>query len=251
MDQLKQVDVPLNQPLLTLGKTALKATMPAPGGLRRPNLAGKDTGSMFSRLRFTDLTDAVLVVLLAYTMAQLLSTTVSLTWIAAGLLALPALLMLTAIAMHRLPRTERELPPALLGSSHVDGTPSSAALRLAADSADDWCRDDDANSEGLLVQSWRRRVAPDGSESVSGEALVPFAAGEKVASVHIPWQPPLAGPPTVWTEVVDGDEADVQVDVVRPYGMRLLVRRLENVEQTGSTRIEFYGATSDEMRAAA
>lgn len=206
---------------------------------------------MFLRLRFDDLPVIGLILLLSGAAVQLLSVAASLTWLAAGLIAVPTLLILTALALHPRPRIAPEVPSVPVWSPDVKAVPSAPVLGLKDDRSVDLGEGLESEREGLVVQSWCRRIDAAGREAISGELLVHFAAGERTAVVHVPCQPALAAPPRVWMEVIDGDAAQVEADLVRPYGMRLVARRSENVGQPGTTRIEFYVAATDAIRTAA
>jgi hypothetical protein len=52
-------------------------------------------------------------------------------------------------------------------------------------------------------------------------------------------------------EPIEGADAAIEVDTIRPYGVRLIARRSENIDAPGSTRVEFYIASPAQIRAAA
>lgn len=96
-------------------------------------------------------------------------------------------------------------------------------------------------SSGQLTDgdvSFERIRDEHGGEMIEGRVRVTFAAGEKRAYVHLPFQPPLAGLPDVECEPTDDSNIRVKVAVRQPYGIRLEVRRPDATNQT-TTDISF------------
>jgi len=115
-----------------------------------------------------------------------------------------------------------------------------------------------------VTQSWQRTKTADGDERVRGSALAEFAAGQKIAYVHIPFCPPLAGRPRV-TVSLSGfgatsegatsegatseggfgnrvhDSGPIQVTVAQSfsYGVRIDVRRRADVSQALVLPVDF------------
>ncbi len=73
-------------------------------------------------------------------------------------------------------------------------------------------------------QKWTRTTS-EGLESIEAEIEVRFAAGERQVFVHLPIQPSLPSTPSVECEPVDSAEIELEVELVTPFGVRLLARR--------------------------
>jgi hypothetical protein len=109
--------------------------------------------------------------------------------------------------------------------------------------------DDGDEAGGMVLQQWSRRIDPHGQEVLSGEVRIEYPDGARLAVAHIPWQPAFSGLPEVSLEAVDGDEAEVQLDQLRSFGMRLTARRSE--ASCGFTVVAFHVQARQSLRAAA
>ena len=83
----------------------------------------------------------------------------------------------------------------------------------------------DEDADGLITQRMTRQTLPDGTEELEGSVRVLFSAGQRTASVHVPFSPPFAAVPQVECELVSDEEARWKVSVVYPYGMRIELKR--------------------------
>lgn len=86
------------------------------------------------------------------------------------------------------------------------------------------------------TQRWTR-TSSGGAESIEAEIAVRFAAGERQVFVHLPIQPSLPATPSVECEPVDSAEIEIQVELVTPFGVRLLARRDRNCASSLTTTI--------------
>ncbi|HUG93127.1 MAG TPA: hypothetical protein VML55_19960 [Planctomycetaceae bacterium] len=78
---------------------------------------------------------------------------------------------------------------------------------------------------GTLRQWVRRHTLPDGSEQIEGGARASFAAGQKHATIHLAFTPPLAGVPAVECEPLDAADVELNVAAAYSYGVRIEARR--------------------------
>lgn len=81
-------------------------------------------------------------------------------------------------------------------------------------------RSDDSTTQWMTRQS-----LPDGVEQIEGAIRVLFAAGQRGASVHVPFSPPFAAVPQVECETDGDDPARWKLSVVYAYGMRVDLKR--------------------------
>ena len=83
----------------------------------------------------------------------------------------------------------------------------------------------DERSDESTTQWMTRQSLPDGVEQIEGSIRVSFAAGQRAASVHVPFSPPFAAVPQVECETVGDDPARWKLSVVYAYGMRVDLKR--------------------------
>jgi hypothetical protein len=110
------------------------------------------------------------------------------------------------------------------------------AIRLAATGDAEDCPDS-------LIHAITRTKCSDGQEQISAQLRVPFAAGEKRATVHVPFCPPLEPLPECSADVVnllglDGI-ADVEVAQVIPAGARIEVHLSPAAKTAGAVHVSF------------
>jgi hypothetical protein len=122
------------------------------------------------------------------------------------------------------------------GAAEADGArrASSVAGPLvpAADGADPPGR-----GQEILQQLFRVRE-PQGDEAVYGTVRADFAAGQRTATLHVGFCPPLAREPAIEAEPVDFPEARVKVVQALAHGARLDVRLPEAAEEPFSVAID-------------
>lgn len=83
----------------------------------------------------------------------------------------------------------------------------------------------DERTDEATTQWMTRQSLPDGVDQVEGAIRVPFVAGQKAASIHIPFSPPFASVPQVECEIVGEEPARWKLSVVYAYGMRVDLKR--------------------------
>ncbi len=83
----------------------------------------------------------------------------------------------------------------------------------------------DERSNESTTQWMTRQALPDGVDQIEGAIRVSFAAGQRAASIHVPFSPPFAAVPQVECEAIGDDPARWKVSVVYAYGMRVELKR--------------------------
>lgn len=91
--------------------------------------------------------------------------------------------------------------------------------------------------EFFLQELFRRRDA-EGVESVHGRLRAEFVAGQRHATLHAGFCPPLDGPPEVEAELADGPEGTVRVVQALAHGVRLEVRLAEPAEEACEAAVD-------------
>lgn len=104
--------------------------------------------------------------------------------------------------------------------------------------------------DALVLQRWERRRDAEGWESLSGTSYVELAANEKVRLLHLPIHPPFPGELQANLELLDGDALIAELDLVRPYGLRIMVRRTVPLGTAVAGTLGFHVARIVERRAA-
>ena len=99
--------------------------------------------------------------------------------------------------------------------------------------------DDD---EGILPdevqQQWTRSRLPDGSEQILATLRAELASGQRTASIHLAFCPPLAEVPELEFEQVEGPEARIQQGELFRHGARLDVRLAQPAAMACSVVVE-------------
>lgn len=93
--------------------------------------------------------------------------------------------------------------------------------------------------EGEPLQQLTRVRDADGVESIHGTLHAELAAGQRHATLHVGFCPPLEGQPTVEVEVIDGPDATVKVVQAFAHGARFELRLAEPAEEACRVAIEF------------
>ena len=89
----------------------------------------------------------------------------------------------------------------------------------------------------VLQQVVRMREA-DGGEAIRGSLLAEFVAGQRNATLHVGFCPPLERLPVVEAETGDGPDAEVKVAQAFAHGARLEVRLAAVAEEDCSVIVE-------------
>ncbi|MCA9261622.1 MAG: hypothetical protein KDA61_20535, partial [Planctomycetales bacterium] len=158
-----------------------------------------------------------------------------------------------------------QLNPAMTGSVGssqgvaLDSDQLSAASRESSDEEVDWellealGEDSDAANSGdaaqageqIVQQLFRVREA-DGRESIYGTVLADFQQGQRTATLHVGFCPPLGPAPTVEAEPLDFPWAKVKVAQTLAHGVRLDVRLSEAAEEPFRVPIDFAARPSQD-----
>ncbi len=107
-----------------------------------------------------------------------------------------------------------------------------------------------ASSSDEDVTQWMSRRVTDEGELVEGWLRVEFPAGQREATAHVSFCPPLSGPPEIETEDLDGADLEIRVGTAFPFGTRLTVRRSGSTSQPASARIGFAAVVAANQKAA-
>jgi hypothetical protein len=93
--------------------------------------------------------------------------------------------------------------------------------------------------DGNPLQQLTRVRTAEGIESIHGTLQAEFAAGQRHATLHVGFCPPLEGQPAVEVEVIDGPDATVKVVQAFAHGARFELRLAEPAEDACRVAIEF------------
>lgn len=116
----------------------------------------------------------------------------------------------------------------------ITDTDDAADHRTVDESTD--CFPDD------VVQRLTRGRDDEGRETIWGQARAFFDQGQRNASIHLAFCPPLMMTPEVTVDVVDGPPSSAKVALVVPHGARIEVR-LECPASTATSVVcEFFAA---------
>jgi hypothetical protein len=89
-----------------------------------------------------------------------------------------------------------------------------------------------------ILQTFDRHRAGEQTETIRAELLAEFAAGQREMAVHLPIHPPLPAVPRVECEpLADGEQVTARASVVRPFGVRIEVRRHGPVDHSLSVPV--------------
>lgn len=94
-------------------------------------------------------------------------------------------------------------------------------------------------TEPILQQLTRIRNTTTGDEALFGTLCAEFAAGERVAVLHVAFCPPLARTPEVHAEQAEGPSATVRTTQILPHGARLEVRLSRESDKPSSVNVDF------------
>lgn len=106
------------------------------------------------------------------------------------------------------------------------------------------------------VTQWLTRSSTADAEIIEGGVRIDFADGQRDATIHISFCPPLTGVPEITTEDLDGRDLEVRVSAAFPFGVRFAVRRSSNSRSHGqrfpaeTCRIGFVASVTAVRRAA-
>jgi hypothetical protein len=102
---------------------------------------------------------------------------------------------------------------------------------------------DDSDHE-LVVQELVRVRDANGLEAIRGTLLAEIIAGQRHATLHVGFCPPLDGAPTIEVEIADGPDASVKVTQAFAHGAAFELRLAESAEEACAVAVEFHAAPS-------
>jgi len=83
------------------------------------------------------------------------------------------------------------------------------------------------SSSATLIQQMTRRLRTDGSESIQATTQASFATGQRTATVHLAFCPPLEKPPAIECHQLDGPPCRIKTAEAEVYGARFELRLRE------------------------
>ena len=124
--------------------------------------------------------------------------------------------------------------PADLNTDGADEDPEGEAPEAAMAGAGHWMQ---------------RHTTDDGQEQIQGGVVVPFAAGQKQANVHLAFCPPLSATPEVVCDC-DSSACRFKVAAVYPYGVRIEMKRTDDCRQSVEIRLSYATVRLQQVSAA-
>jgi hypothetical protein len=82
----------------------------------------------------------------------------------------------------------------------------------------------ESDSQGVS-QSMSRTRHGDGSETIEGTMVLPFAAGQQIGVAHLPFSPPFGAQPEVTCHLLDDSPVRLRVTATQTYGARVEAKR--------------------------
>jgi hypothetical protein len=135
-----------------------------------------------------------------------------------------------------------DVPPGIHPDIGVQATVPSAELAVFEPASIE--RSDESTRQWMTRQS-----LPDGTDQIEGAIRVLFAAGQKLASVHVPFSPPFAATPQVECELDGTDPARWKLSVAYAYGMRIELKR-ESSDGPGEVALSYSAVCESAAEAA-
>ena len=84
---------------------------------------------------------------------------------------------------------------------------------------------------------WMSRSTVEGTDVAEGAFRVAFEPGQKLAAVHLPFSPPLAGTPEFECEPVDESDVRLRTTAVHSYGIRVEVTRSSGLDEAETVEL--------------
>ena len=97
-----------------------------------------------------------------------------------------------------------------------------------------------------VLQQLTRRHAADGSEDLSGWLRMPFAPGQRTASLHVAFCPPFARTPEVSAQQLDGPAVRIKTGQLLPYGVRLDLKLASAADSAADVLLRFSARSAGE-----
>ena len=145
---------------------------------------------------------------------------------------------------------------------HSETAPSSLSLSEDNDAEEDEFNISESEAEfdqeeqeetvSSNVTQWLTRSKTEAGEIIEGGVRIDFITGQRDATVHVSFCPPLHSIPEVTTEDLDGADLEIRVAATFPFGARLHVRRPATTlsEAVETCRVGFVAIATPVRRAA-
>lgn len=91
---------------------------------------------------------------------------------------------------------------------------------------------------------WMSRSTVEGLDVAEGAFRVRFAAGQRLAPVHLPFSPPLADTPEFECESADGSDLRFRTTAVHAYGIRIEVSRSADCDQAATFEVAWMASAA-------
>lgn len=148
------------------------------------------------------------------------------------------LVWLPLLAIDHASRIRLLAPPAELSARR--GPELQGAPAVAVDEAEP--------VDELVLQEFVRTRTSDGVETVRGTLSADFAVGQRHATLHVGFCPPLEGLPELEVELVDGPDAAIKVTQALAHGAQLELRLAEPADEPCRVVVEFSAAPAAMVR---
>ncbi|NQV26350.1 MAG: hypothetical protein HQ518_18500 [Rhodopirellula sp.] len=91
---------------------------------------------------------------------------------------------------------------------------------------------------------WMSRSQVDGLDVAEGAFRVRFAAGQRLAPVHLPFSPPLADTPEFECEPADDSDLRFRTTAVHAYGIRIEVSRSSDCNEEATVEVAWMASAT-------
>lgn len=119
------------------------------------------------------------------------------------------------------PMAEEALPVAIKSPTILAINPPD----LPEEPEDEELHENELDEESEALTHWLKRSSNEDGELIEGGIRVDFLEGQRETTVHVSFCPPFAAVPEVATEDLNGDDLEIRIAALFPFGMRLSVRR--------------------------
>ncbi len=156
----------------------------------------------------------------------------------------------TPTSGRRCPDDSTEIPPVIETQIRGSLAPEPTEFEAAEFGSAELKRADAETIEDEGVMQWMSRRMTDDGDVIEGWMRVLFLAGQREATVHVSFCPPLTGSPEIETEDIDGADLEIRVASAFPFGLRMTARRGGSTLGPHAARIGFVATAVANRRAA-
>jgi len=143
--------------------------------------------------------------------------------------------------LWRGPRWLSRLPAFRRSEAAEHGASPAATADAAATEAEE-------NAVETITQSVQRELAADGAEAIRGVLRTRLEPGQRAASIHVGFCPPLPRFPEIECEQAGGPEADVKLAQALPHGARFDVRLKRPASEATTVELAFHAVAERKPR---